>query len=394
MKIGIIGGGASGIFAAIEARKEYSDVTIFDKNDFLGRKLSATGAGRCNLTNVNVSPGVYRSIKIFTFQDLIKKYDYVFLNKYFNKLGIHTYNTDDGWVYPLSNSARNVSSFLEDYLTRQNVKINKNSSVLSFIKNKNGFQVMTDSGKSFEFDKLILASGGKAYPQLRADDEILKSLLNFGHELIPAFPALAPIKTSKQETKSLNGVRFDATIRILDNKSVIGSEFGNIIFTEWGLNGPGVMNLSHLVHHKNNLKIEIDFSTVLPQEFINIVIGNKDKFLYLSTPLLSILNKKIIDQLLLNSNFGINSPFQLNDFLTLINKMKFTEKILGTRDFEFAQISTGAIESSQINSETLESELCPGLYFAGEVLDVFGPCGGFNLHWAFISGIVAGQLKS
>ena len=394
MKIGIIGGGASGIFAAIEARKEYSDVTIFDKNDFLGRKLSATGAGRCNLTNVNVSPGVYRSIKKFAFQDLIKKYDYVFLNKYLNKLGIHTYNTDDGWVYPLSNSARNVSSFLEDYLTRQNVKINKNSSILSFFKIKNGFLVMSDSGKSFEFDKLILASGGKAYPQLRANDEILKSLLNFGHELLPAFPALAPIKTSKQETKSLNGVRFDATIRILDNKSVIGSEFGNIIFTEWGLNGPGVMNLSHLVHHKNNLKIEIDFSTVLPQEFLTNVIANKDNFLYLSTPLLSILNKKIIDQLLLNSNFGINSPYQLNDFLTLINKMKFTEKILGTRDFEFAQISTGAIESSQINPETLESELCPSLYFAGEVLDVFGPCGGFNLHWAFISGIVAGQLKS
>ncbi len=394
MKIGIIGGGASGIFAAIEARKEYSDVTIFDKNDFLGRKLSATGAGRCNLTNVNVSPSYYRSINKFTFQDLIKKYDYCFLAEYFNKLGIHTYNTDDGWVYPLSNSARNVSSFLEDYLTRQNVKINKNTSVLSFIKYKNGFQVITEAGKSFEFDKLILASGGKAYPQLRASDEILKSLLKFGHDLLPAFPALAPIKTSKQETNSLNGVRFDATIRILDNKSVIRSEFGNIIFTEWGLNGPGVMNLSHLVHHKNNLKIEIDFSTVLPKEFLTNVIANKDNFLYLSTPLLSILNKKIIDQLLLNSKFGINSPYQLNDFLTLINKMKFTEKILGTRDFEFAQISTGAIESSQINPETLESELCPGLYFAGEVLDVFGPCGGFNLHWAFISGIVAGQLKS
>ncbi|MBW6473258.1 MAG: aminoacetone oxidase family FAD-binding enzyme [Anaerolineaceae bacterium] len=392
MKIGIIGGGASGIFAAIEARKKYSDITIFDKNDFLGRKLSSTGAGRCNLTNVNVSPDIYRSIKKFSFKDIIQRYDYGFLNNYLNQLGIHTYHTDDGWVYPLSNSARNISILLEDYLIRQNVKIYKNSSVSSFKKSNNRFQIKTDSGKVFEFDKLILASGGKAYPQLRASDEILQSLLNFGHALLPAFPALAPLKTSKHETKSLNGVRVDATLRILDHNSIIGSDFGNIIFTEWGLNGPGVMNLSHLVHQKNNLNIEIDFSSLLPQDFLKNV--SNDKFLYLSTPLLSIFNKKIIDQLLLNLNVDVNSPFKMNDFRHLIKMMKFTEKILGTRDFEFAQISTGAIESSQINPESLESKLCPGLYFAGEVLDVFGPCGGFNLHWAFISGIIAGQLKS
>jgi predicted Rossmann fold flavoprotein len=392
MKIGIIGGGSSGIFAAIEARKKYSDVTIFDKNNFLGRKLSSTGAGRCNLTNVNVSPGLYRSIKEFYFQEIIHKYDYAFLNEYFSKLGIYTYHTDDGWVYPLSNSARNIASFLEDHLNLLNVKIYRNTSVSSFIKMKNKFQLKTDSGKLFEFDKLILASGGKAYPQLNASDAIFQSLLNFGHNLIPAFPALAPIKTSKHKTKSLNGVRVDATLRILDHKSVIGSDFGNIIFTEWGLNGPGVMNLSHLVHQKNNLNIEIDFSSLVPQDFLKNV--SEDKFLYLSTPLLSIFNKKIIDQLLLNLNLDVNSPFKLNDLRHLIKKMMFTEKIIGSRDFEFAQISTGAIESSQIHPESLESKLCPGLYFAGEVLDVFGPCGGFNLHWAFISGIIAGQMKS
>lgn len=392
MKIGIIGGGPSGIFAAIEARKKYSDVTIFDKNDFLGRKLSATGAGRCNLTNANVSPGNYRSIKNFCFKDLIKTFDYTFLTEYFSKLGIYTYQTDDGWVYPLSNSARNIASLLEDHLISLNVKIYKNTSVASFIKMKNKYQLKTDFGKLYDFDKLILASGGKAYPQLNASDSIFQSLLNFGHQLIPAFPALAPLKTSKHETKPLNGVRVDATIRILDNKSVVGSEFGNIIFTEWGLNGPGVMNISHLVHQKNNLIIEIDFSPLLPPDLLKNV--NNGKYLYLSTPLLSILNKKIIDQLLMNLNFDINSPFNMNDFHHLIKMMKFTEKIIGTRDFEFAQISTGAIESSHINPDSLESKLCPGLYFAGEVLDVFGPCGGFNLHWAFISGIRAGQLNT
>ena len=220
------------------------------------------------------------------------------------------------------------------------------------------------------------------------------SIEKFGHTIISAFPALAPIKTSKNRTKSLNGVRVDATIRIYHENVELGSEFGNIIFTEWGLNGPGVMNLSHKVRDQKDLSIEIDLSTVLPADFTDTTITNKENFGLLSTPLLPIMNKKIIDQLLLNLKFQTTSQFSVSDFLYLVRNLKFKEKILGVRDFEFAQISTGAIESSFINPGTLKSTLCPGLYFAGEVLDMFGPCGGYNLHWAFISGIIAGQLKS
>jgi predicted Rossmann fold flavoprotein len=392
MKIGIIGGGPSGMFAAIEASKKYSDITIFDKNEFPGRKLSATGAGRCNLTNVYVTSARYRSTHDNSFRKLIDQYDYNFLNEYFRRLGIYTYHTDDGWVYPLSNSARNISLFLENLLSQLNVNIQKNTSVISINKNDNRFQLLTDTGKTSQFDRLIIASGGKAYPQLNASDEIIQSLEKFGHTQIPAFPALSPIVTSKTETKSLNGVRLDATICILRNNIEIGSEFGNIIFTEWGLNGPGVMNLSHLVRNHRDLTIEIDLASVLPETFINTTLANKENFLLLATPLLPIVNKKIIDQFLRNSKFKLDSLFRSDDFIQLIKNLKFKEKILGTRDFEFAQVSTGAIESSNINPETLESRLVPGLYFAGEVLDMFGPCGGYNLHWAFISGIVSGKL--
>lgn len=393
MKIGIIGGGPAGIFASIEASKKYTDITIFDKNDFLGRKLSATGAGRCNLTNVNVSSVRYRSTHDNSFRKLIDHFDYAFLSEYFRNLGIYTYHTDDGWVYPLSNSARNISLFLENYLNQLKVTIQKNISIVNINKIENKFHLLTDTGKTSQFDRLIIASGGKAYPQLNASDEIIQLLEKFGHHYIPAFPALAPIRTTKYETKSLNGVRLDAMIRIYNNNVEIGKELGNIIFTEWGLNGPGVMNLSHLVRNERDLSIEIDLASVLPESFINSTLANKVNFLLLSTPLLPITNKKIIDQLLVNSKIKLDSPFRSDDFIQLIKNMKFKEKILGTRDFEFAQVSTGGLDSSKINPETLESLICPGLYFAGEVLDMFGPCGGYNLHWAFISGIIAGQLK-
>lgn len=393
MKIGIIGGGPSGIFSAIEAKKKYSEITIFDKNDFLGRKLSATGGGRCNISNVNISPIRYRSISINCFQNLIKTFNYKYLMEYFQQLGIYTYHTDDGWVYPISNSARNISLFLENYLVQSNVNLQKSTSVKSIHKENNEFILHTDKEESYHFDKLVLASGGRAYPQLKASDAIMFSLEKFGHRIIPAHPALAPVITSKNKTKSLNGVRFDAMIRIFQDTTEIGSEFGNIIFTDWGLNGPGVMNLSHLIPGQQNLSIEIDLSKILDKNFINNTLGKKNNFQFLSTPLLPIFNKKVIDQLLFNAKFQINSPFRVKDFQMIMENLKLKENIIGTRDFEFAQISTGAIDSGNINPETLQSTLIPGLYFAGEVLDMFGPCGGYNLHWAIISGIVAGQLN-
>ncbi|MDO9085858.1 MAG: aminoacetone oxidase family FAD-binding enzyme [Anaerolineaceae bacterium] len=392
MKIGIIGGGPAGMFAALEASKRFSNVTIFDNNGFLGRKLAATGAGRCNLTNINVKPNSYRSYENFEFGDIVQKYDYFFLQQYFEELGLFTYHTDDGWVYPLSNSAINTATFLEEILIKRGVLINLNIEVIDILHEKTQFILVSSSGKRLLFDRIILASGGKAYPQLNASDKILNSLIHFGHKLLPAFPALAPVLTSKDQTKLLNGVKCYAAIRIFNDNEVIGTEIGNIIFTDWGINGPGVMNLSHLIHKgSGNLQIQIDFIPVTPQLFFENSIKNEQELLKLETPFLSLLNKKIIYQLAINCDLNPQKPYSSSDFKKLMSHLYFTENVLGTRDFHFSQISTGAIKSLHINSESLESKLRPGLYFAGEILDVFGPCGGYNLHWAFISGIVAGR---
>ncbi len=393
MKIGIIGGGPAGMFAAIEASKEHQNITLFDNNPTLGRKLAVTGAGRCNLTNTNIAPEAYSSVNGFAFSSIIQQYNYEFLCKIFEALGIYSYHTDDGWVYPISNSAKNISNLLENHVKNLGVSIQPNTLVEKIVKDTDKFTLTTHSDEEQFFDYVIITTGGKAYPQLSANNQILNSIEKLGHKIIASKPALAPIMTTKKETKSLSGVRQNSTIRIYYKNRLLSAEFGNIIFTDWGINGPGVMNLSHLVHqYPGDLIVEIDYKNLLPDNFIVNTIKNQHQFNFLSSPFLSILNKKIIEAIFQKHNLSINAPFSENVFHKILNDLKFSENIRGTRGFEFSQISTGGIDSSQINNKTLESTVCSGLYFAGEILDVMGPCGGFNLHWAFVSGLLAGKL--
>ena len=394
MKIGIIGGGPAGIFAAIEASKFHSDVTLFDNNNHLGRKLSVTGAGRCNLTNEKISKSFYSSTTEFKFGNIIDNFGYNFLEGYFQNLGIYTYHTDDGWVYPLSNSAKNIALFLAEVLYKLNVTIKTNIEITNISKQKNKFVLSSNQNGNYSFDKIIVSTGSKAHPQLKSNDILLKPIRDLGHNIIQPYPALAPILTSKNETKDLFGVRQDAAIRIYDGKKLIGSEIGNIIFTEWGVNGPGVMNLSHLVHKHNNLSIEICYLDILPENFKLETINRKEQLLSLRMPFLSIINNKIIDSIFAKLSLDINSKFSEKNFQKILDSLSFREMIIGTRDLEFSQISTGGVDSREVNTQTFESLICPGMYFAGEILDVFGPCGGYNLHWAFVSGLVAGKSAS
>lgn len=394
MNVGIIGGGPAGIFAAMEARKRYADISIFDLNSFLGRKLSVTGSGRCNITNTKVSPSCFHSVNNFSYEKIIFENGYNVLISKLNELGIFTYQTDDGWAYPISNSARNISQLLEDHIRSLGVKIFLNTLVKKIIQNRNRFSIFTNTDEVYEFDKIIVATGGSAYPQLNANTSVLNSIEKLGHKLLPTFPALSPIKTSKNETKNLSGVRHDATIRILNNNKEIGKEFGNIIFTDWGINGPGVMNLSYLINNKDDLRVQIDFYDIFPAHYLDTILSSTIKFPTLSAPFMSILNSKIISSVFKKCNFDPNEIFSEPNFLKIFYNIKFVERITGTRGFEFSQISSGGIDSTMVNNETLESTICPGLFFAGEILDVMGPCGGFNLHWAFISGMTAGKLNN
>ena len=396
MRIGVIGGGPAGIFSALEAKKTQEFVTIIDKNAFLGRKLSSTGAGRGNLTNSNVDPSAYSAFDKFAYSGIIKKYDFDFLVDYFSELGIYTYHTDDGWTYPVSNSARNLSKYLEEVLKQSNVEIILNQTVIGIEKSDSGIQIKLDDNRRLHFDKVIISTGGQAHPQLNASDSILIELKKLGHKIIPSSPALSPILTTKTNSKLLNGVRIDVEVSIMNKANVVANTFGNVIFTEWGLNGPGVMNISHYIA-KNQGQIVLNIKFMQKEylfKLLTLLKKYRNQSVTIEHVLLPFLPQKIIDQLIINSK--IDSQIQINqlkeEFVQeFFSNLSIEEKILGTRGFEYSQLSTGAVSSIDVNSNTLESKITPNLYFAGEVLDVIGPCGGYNLHWAFVSGINAGR---
>ncbi len=395
MNIGIIGAGPAGIFAALEASKRHEHVTIIDSNPSPGRKLAATGAGRGNLTNVNVAASAYASIEKFSYEEIIREFDYEFLHSYLNQNGIYIYQTDDGWCYPISNSAKNVAEYLAKLLEINRIEIKSSCNVTDILATKGKFTLFFENEKPRNFDRLIVASGGCAHPQLNASDKLLLTLAKMGHNTISARPALAPIKTTKKFSRHLSGVRLDARLTIEKKGRPVVSSFGNIIFTEWGVNGPGAMNISHYINEgESELKLQFDFTNTATKQLIGSFNSTQStNILSLDTLLLPIYPLKLIDQISENAKLSgydfSKSPDSMA--LKISGYLVFSEKITGTRGFQFAQVSTGAVSSSNINPKNLESKITQGLFFAGEILDVIGPCGGYNLHWAFVSGIVAGR---
>lgn len=403
MKIGILGAGPAGIFAALKIRNiTMNDVYLLDANPGIGRKLATTGSGRCNITNLNITPDAYFSFQPADLSSIINRYPPAEIRKILEEEGIPTTATDDGWVYPLSFSAGNVIQILRDNLLLKGVNLIENTKVLSVQRMNKQFIISVDNNKnSYSFDLLIVATGGKAYPQLRADTSILTSFQDMGIHLIPFRPALVPVELTEKLFKPITGVRMDAGIRLYNNANLIKSCEGNIIFTEFGLNGPGVMNLSHLIdpNGKQNQSLQIDFLPGKHQDILEDLFYKKINSLFVYRSIfLSNLPDKVVDFFF--ERWGLPKETVCNEinpkiFRKHIHDMRTVPvKICGTKGFKFAQAAAGGIPLSEINLESMESIKIPGLFFAGEVLDVIGPCGGYNLHWAISSGLIAGESVS
>lgn len=398
MKIAILGGGAAGMMAALQASENQHDITVIEKNDTLGRKLSSTGAGRGNLTNLAITADRYIAKSTWFVETVLSQLSPQQLIETFEQLGIPTIATEDGWVYPLSNSASNVSDLMESHLRSKKVSLLLNETVRNIQVNSSGFTLEFTSDRDPLFvDRLLIATGGKAAPQLGADMGILQPLIRLGYDVVPVRPALAPIVKKSRSTKKIEGVRLDITLSLYRSKARIGRNTGNAIFTEWGLNGPAAMNLSHLIQDtsNNDYWLSINFLPNRSKYLRNLIHTYQSTEIPLFTLLKSVLPHKIARWTLDKMNIPLRTPIKLVNRTEIENVFTFLTKfrlpVEGTRGFEFSQLSTGGIELSQINPKTMESKHHRGLYFAGEVLDVIAPCGGYNLHWAFATGCIAGK---
>ncbi len=396
----VIGGGASGILAAIVAKRNGSNVTILEKNPRIGKKILATGNGRCNYTNIKVDKDAYNHpdfvhavLNQFSVSDAIG---------FFEELGIAPKIEDYGRAYPLSEQASSIIDVFLYELHRLEIKIITEVVVNSIEKKGNKFNISTSSNQHYQADKVIIATGGKAMPSTGSDGLGYPIARKLGHHVTTIFPALVKLTLESPYLKQLDGVKISSRVQLLNRNQIVQEEFGDILFTKYGISGPTILDISRkaneLLNQKDSPIINVILIDSIPRKEIEIRFQKfSDKPVDFS--LIGLINKRLISALIKEA--GINKQntlisdldySEIQKIISLLYNWEF--RVTGSKGFEDAQVTAGGIDVNEINSQTLESKLVSGLYFTGEVLDIDGLCGGYNLQWAWSSGYVAGKNAS
>ena len=406
----IIGCGASGMIAGIMAARSGAAVTILERQNKAGRKLLSTGNGRCNFTNLNQemehyhsnNPGFYESVlKQFSAQDTIQ---------FMKGIGVLSKNRsffgEDGYMYPYSDQAKSVVDNLRSELEHLGVKIHYQVELKQppyFRKKKNQFLVICNTGE-YVSDRLILANGSIAAAKLGADDSGYMYAKSFGHRITPLKPSLVGICCEEQFLKEIAGIRITANLSLYqiddsNNRDVIAESSGEIQLTNYGVSGIPTFQLSRYVE-KSNQCLQIDFMPDYPTELLQTMLMMRKEQLYFkkTESFLIGLLPDLLATLLIRMNKLSGKTVQdltYQQIFTLVNSIKnFTFVVKGTNSYDQAQVCSGGVDTREINPNTLESTLQSGLYIVGELLDVDGDCGGYNLQWAWASGAVAGMNVS
>lgn len=399
----VIGGGASGMTAAIAAARAGARVTILEHKDRVGKKILSTGNGRCNLTNLDQNLKYYRGSCPEFVLEALRQFSVQSTLKFFGELGIYTKNRN-GYLYPHSDQASAVLDVLRMELERLSVKAECDIRVQKIRPSKEGFTVETDKGVR-KCGRLILAAGSKAAPKTGSDGSGYELAKALGHKIIPPVPALVQLKAEGDFFKSLAGIRTDAKVTLRFDGRPMMADTGELQLTAYGISGIPVFQVSRYAARAllSGRKVEavIDFLPGFDKEswtpFLKQRIlknGHKD----MGSFFVGLFHKKLTPVLLKAAGIGMNRRAEsLNEReWELLSETihGFRVKITGTNPFDSAQVCAGGVDTEEIEELSMESKKVPGLYFAGEIVDIDGACGGYNLQWAWSSGFVAGTYAA
>ncbi len=393
MVIGIIGGGASGMAAALTAAKNpENEIHIFEKQARLGRKLSATGNGRCNLTNTEPI-AYYGEDGAFAHHALMKFSSRETLS-WFLSLGLYTVTEEDGRVYPYSDQANSVLDVLRLSLQKENVTIHTCCEIVRVTKKDGGF-LLRAVGVDYFCDRVIIACGGIAGSKLGGTISGYRLLGNLGHTVTRLRPALVQVTSSFPALPSLRGVRANCMVRILKDGNTFAAGTGEVQFTEKGLSGPVMFEVSRDVcEGRGKWEARMDFLPILSKKALLTMLKARRKLDYTTDDLLTgILHNRLGRVVTREAGIGPGPVSMLTDreLEKVVDTAKsFAMDINGTLGMDYAQVTAGGVLTRDFNPETMESRIVPGLYACGEVLDIDGDCGGYNLQWAWSSGRLAG----
>lgn len=404
MNIAIIGGGASGLFAAvIAAEVPGCTVTVYERQSRVGRKLSATGNGRCNLSNTNTSPSRYHGGGSGFVTPALTKLDVEHTVAMFKKFGLEVRTEPDGKIYPYSDSALSVVDVLRFAADHAGVSTVTDTEITSVKKNRDGTFTLAAANGTYTADRVITACGGSASAPLGGTDGGYRILKSLGHTLLPQYPSLVQVKTDTDYVRSLKGVRADGCRVTLESDGRKAAEsYGEVQFTEYGLSGPAVFDISRAVSSgKGNMTLYLDlFTPAGPDEMAAVLRERRNRYPertaenFLTGMLQNRLGRVVMKYAGISANTS-SGDFSENDLKRIAKAIKaFPFAVKGTTGLSKAQVTAGGIDTREFDPETMQSRLCPGIYACGEVLDVDGDCGGFNLQWAWSSGYLAGSSAS
>lgn len=408
-KIAIIGGGAAGMMAAIQAAKAGACVDLYEKNDRVGKKLLATGNGRCNFSNRNMNRDAYYGSAVSFYEKLFPQFGVSEVIDFFGQCGM-LIKDKNGYLYPLSEQASTVLDIFRFTMEMYPINIHTGSKVKSLRHDRKtgSFRVTLDGGEGQEQHDcraVVLACGGMAAPKTGSDGNGYALAKSLGHHVTELVPALVQLRCQGDFWKSVAGVRIEAALTLLIDGHPRSAVRGELQLTDYGISGIPVFQFSreaaYALLHKKRVSVEIDF---LPEQDDGEAYRrfwacrfDRKKEQTLERFLTGISNKKI-DQLIIrlsgckpSDTAGKLSEEKRRNIAKLYRH--FTVTVCGTNGFEQAQVSAGGIPAGEL-TDRLESVYAPGLFFAGEIIDMDGICGGYNLQWAWTSGAAAGRAAA
>lgn len=375
----VIGAGASGLMAAIVAARNNANVTIIERMNKAGKKIFATGNGKCNYTNTYYDSDCYRGDDTSIVGSVLKQFSVNDTIEFFKNIGIYP-TSRDGYIYPNSNQASSVVEVLMMEVKALGIKVMLEENVVDITKEKNGYLVITDK-KRYKSDKVIVAAGGMASPKLGSDGSLFRIVKKMGIKIVKPLPALVSLKCCDKSVKKISGVRTKARVSMCGH-----TQEGEIIFTDTGVSGIPVMQLSRyaskMLDKKKKVYINIDLLPDIEKEdLIKLLKARKNACRYKDNYqiLVGLLNNKL-------ANYVLED--KISYMADRIKNLVF--EIKETNSFENAQVTAGGVSTSMVDASTMESKLHKGLYFTGEILDIDGTCGGYNLQWAWSTGYIAG----
>ncbi len=403
-KIIVVGAGMAGSLVSILLARQGYKVTLFERNKKIGKKLLATGNGRCNISNVNVGPNRYHSMTD-NFTKIPLEYIGVKETKeLFHELGLDFIEGDEGKLYPRSLQASSVVQALLMELNHKNIQLIYDARIKK-IEYSNKFKISLD-GKNYYGEKLILATGGKSYADSGSSGDGYLMAKEFGHHVTETYPSIVQLRTDSSYNKMLKGLKVKVKAKLLDDKfQLVRDDQGEILFTDYGLSGPAILQLSTMVQpgltHGKSYWLSLDFMEEYSEEELDVFL--MDRFHRFSSRSVSeafigILNSRLIGPILKSAEVSANKKagdVTKKERSCLAKTLKdFRQGVSGTYIWNQAQVTKGGVSCKEISSLTMESTLQKGLYFIGEVMDIDGDCGGYNLQWAITSSVLCARSIS